>query len=242
MRENVTPYQNSAATKKEQVADMFNKIAPSYDFLNHFLSFGIDILWRKKAIGLLKNLQPKTILDIATGTGDLAISALSLNPEKITGIDVSEGMLVFGREKILKLHLEDKIELLSGDAENLPFPDNTFDAITVAFGVRNFEHLDKGLTDMYRVLKPGGTAVILEFSNPKSFPVKQLYNLYSKNILPAMGKLISKDKNAYTYLPASVKAFPCGEAFLAILREAGFQETKSISLTLGIASIYVGTK
>ena len=242
MRENVTPYQNSTASKKEQVADMFNKIASGYDFLNHFLSLGIDIIWRRKAISLLKDLQPKTILDIATGTGDLAISALALNPEKITGVDVSEGMLAFGREKLKQRHLEHKIELIYGDAENLPFSDNTFDAITVAFGVRNFEHLDTGLKDMYRVLKPGGTTVILEFSNPKGFPVKQLFNLYFKNILPIMGKLISKDNNAYTYLPASVKAFPCGDEFLTVFRNAGFKETKSISLTLGIASIYVGKK
>ena len=242
MRENVTPYQNSSATKKEQVADMFNKIAPRYDFLNHFLSFGIDILWRKKAISLLKKQAPKNILDIATGTGDLAITALSLNPDKITGVDVSEGMLAFGREKIKKQKLENTIELISGDAENLPFADNTFDAITVAFGVRNFEHLDKGLMDMYRVLKPGGTTVILEFSNPTKFPIKQLYALYSKNILPKMGKMISKDNSAYSYLPASVKAFPCGEDFLTVFRNAGFKETQAISLTLGIASIYVGRK
>jgi demethylmenaquinone methyltransferase/2-methoxy-6-polyprenyl-1,4-benzoquinol methylase len=242
MRETITPYNDNSSTKKEQVADMFNNIAPRYDFLNHFLSFGIDILWRKKAIRLLKNCQPKFILDIATGTGDLAITALTLNPEKVIGVDVSEGMLSVGKAKIKAQGQEHKIELQYGDAENLPFPDNTFDAIIVAFGVRNFEHLEKGLGEMLRVLKPGGTTVILEFSNPVNFPVKQLYTFYSKKILPVFGKLISKNKRAYTYLPESVKAFPFGADFLSILNNVGFKETKCISLTLGIASIYVGKK
>jgi demethylmenaquinone methyltransferase/2-methoxy-6-polyprenyl-1,4-benzoquinol methylase len=242
MRENITPYQDPSTTKKEQVAHMFNTIAPRYDFLNHFLSFGIDILWRNKAIRLLKKEHPKNILDIATGTGDLALSALVLNPDKVTGVDVSEGMLAFGRAKIKKQNLEHKIELLYADAENLPFTDNTFDAITVAFGVRNFEHLEKGLSEMCRVLKPGGTAVILEFSTPRKFLVKQLYSLYSNKVLPVLGKVISKDARAYTYLPESVKAFPCGQEFLSIFTNSGFKECTCISLTLGIASIYVGKK
>lgn len=242
MRETITPYKDDNLTKKEQVALMFNNIAGHYDFLNHFLSLGIDILWRKKAIRLLKDIHPKHILDIATGTGDLALEALTLNPEKITGVDVSEGMLALGREKIKKRNLENKIELLLGDSENLPFESNTFDAITVAFGVRNFENLEKGLSDMYRVLKPGGRVVVLEFSKPKKFPVKQLYNFYFKNILPLMGKLISKDSSAYTYLPESVNAFPDGNNFLDILKSTGFKDARWISLTLGVAAIYVGKK
>ncbi len=242
MRETVTPYKDDQSTKKEQVALMFNNIASHYDFLNHFLSLGIDILWRKKAIRLLKSAQPKHILDIATGTGDFALEALSLNPDKIIGVDVSEGMLALGKEKIKKRKLENKIEFIFGDSENLPFESNTFDAITVAFGVRNFENLEKGLSDMYRVLKPGGTVVVLEFSKPKQFPVKQLYNFYFKNILPLMGKLISKDNSAYTYLPESVNAFPDGDSFLSILKNTGFKDTRWISLTLGVASIYIGKK
>ena len=242
MSEIVTPYKDIELTKKEQVALMFNNIAGHYDFLNHFLSLGIDILWRKKAIRLLKDVRPKQLLDIATGTGDFALEAMSLNPEKITGVDVSEGMLALGKEKIKKRNLQNKIELILGDSENLPFEDNTFDAITVAFGVRNFENLEKGLSDMQRVLKPDGTVVILEFSKPKKFPVKQLYNFYFKNILPLMGKIISKDNSAYAYLPESVNAFPDGDNFLLILKSTGFKDVQYISLTLGVAVIYTGKK
>ncbi|RDV13412.1 bifunctional demethylmenaquinone methyltransferase/2-methoxy-6-polyprenyl-1,4-benzoquinol methylase UbiE [Pontibacter diazotrophicus] len=238
----VVPYKDQNDDKKSQVAKMFNNIAGKYDFLNHFLSAGIDIIWRKKAVSLLAPEKPKLVLDIATGTADFAIETLRLNPDKIIGVDISEGMLAVGREKLIKKGLAEKIELLYGDSENLPFEDNTFDAITVAFGVRNFENLEKGLADMYRVLKPGGTAVVLEFSNPRSFPMKQLYHFYSSNILPMVGKLVSKDNAAYTYLPESVQAFPDGQNFLNIYSKVGFRSTKWHSLTFGISSIYIGKK
>ncbi|MDA8889760.1 MAG: bifunctional demethylmenaquinone methyltransferase/2-methoxy-6-polyprenyl-1,4-benzoquinol methylase UbiE [Cytophagales bacterium] len=239
---NVLPYKDKDTSKKEQIAAMFNSISGKYDFLNHFLSLGIDILWRKRAVRLLKNHQPKLILDIATGTGDFAIEALSLNPEKIIGVDISEGMLSIGREKLIKKNLTDKIELLSGDSEVLPFEDNFFDAVIVSFGVRNFENLEKGLSDMLRVLKPGGKVVILEFSKPKSFPFKQIYQFYFQWILPKIGKLISKNHAAYTYLPDSVEAFPDGDDFLNILNKIGFQKNQCTPLTLGISSIYSGSK
>ncbi len=238
----VIPYKEEVGSKKEQVATMFNNISKKYDFLNHFLSLGIDIIWRKKAIRLLKEQQPKQILDIATGTGDFAITALRLNPDKITGIDISEGMLAVGREKIKAKGLQDKIELKLGDSENLEFADNTFDAYTVGFGVRNFENLEKGLAEMLRVLKPNGTAIILEFSKPKSFPVKQLYNFYFNKVLPGIGKLVSKDACAYTYLPESVNAFPDGEKFIDILTKVGYKNPINISLMFGIASIYKANK
>jgi demethylmenaquinone methyltransferase/2-methoxy-6-polyprenyl-1,4-benzoquinol methylase len=238
----ITPYSDSKATKKEQVAAMFDNIAGKYDFLNHFLSMGIDIHWRKKAIRLLKPYHPKYILDVATGTGDLAIAALSLNPDKVVGVDISEKMIEIGREKIKKKKLADKIQLLPGDSEKLIFIDDSFDAVTVAFGVRNFENLEKGLKDIYRVLKPGGVAVILEFSMPKKSPFKQFYNFYFRYILPVIGKMISKDYAAYSYLPDSVMAFPQGEAFTKILHSAGFNTTKYISLTFGVATIYVAEK
>lgn len=239
---NVLPYKDKNTTKKEQIAAMFNSISGKYDFLNHFLSLGIDILWRKRAVRLLKKHQPKLILDIATGTGDFAIEALSLNPEKIIGVDISEGMLSVGREKLIKKNLTDKIELISGDSEFLPFKDNFFDAVIVSFGVRNFENLEKGLSDMLRVLKPGGKVVILEFSKPKSFPFKQIYQFYFQWILPKIGKLISKNHAAYTYLPDSVEAFPDGDDFLNILNKIGFQKNQCTPLTLGISSIYSGSK
>ena len=239
---NVFPYKDKDTSKKEQIAAMFNSISGKYDFLNHFLSLGIDILWRKRAVRLLKNHQPKLILDIATGTGDFAIEALSLNPEKIIGVDISEGMLSIGREKLIKKNLTDKIELISGDSEFLPFEDNFFDAVIVSFGVRNFENLEKGLSDMLRVLKPGGKVVILEFSKPKSFPFKQIYQFYFQWILPKIGKLISKNHAAYTYLPDSVEAFPDGDDFLNILNKIGFQKNQCTPLTLGISSIYSGSK
>ncbi|MCP2042148.1 bifunctional demethylmenaquinone methyltransferase/2-methoxy-6-polyprenyl-1,4-benzoquinol methylase UbiE [Pontibacter sp. HSC-36F09] len=238
----VVPYKDQNNDKKSQVAQMFDNIAGKYDFLNHFLSAGIDIIWRKKAVSLLKAEKPKQILDIATGTADFAIEALSLNPDKITGVDISEGMLAVGREKLKRKGLAHRIELKYGDSENLPFEDNSFDAITVAFGVRNFENLKQGLSEMQRVLKPGGTAVVLEFSNPQSFPMKQLYQFYFKNILPMVGKFVSKDRAAYTYLPESVQAFPDGKKFLNIFEEVGFKQTKWHSLTFGISSIYTGKK
>ncbi|MCC9166040.1 bifunctional demethylmenaquinone methyltransferase/2-methoxy-6-polyprenyl-1,4-benzoquinol methylase UbiE [Pontibacter harenae] len=238
----VVPYKDQNGDKKSQVAQMFNNIAGNYDFLNHFLSAGIDIIWRKKAVSLLAPEKPKKVLDIATGTADFAIETLRLKPEKITGVDISEGMLAVGRDKIAKKGLSDKIELVLGDSENLPFEDNSFDAITVAFGVRNFENLSKGLSEMNRVLKPGGTAVILEFSKPRSFPMKHLYQFYFKNILPLVGRFVSKDRAAYTYLPESVQAFPDGNDFLTIFKNVGFKETKWHSLTFGISSIYIGKK
>ncbi|MDF1673708.1 MAG: bifunctional demethylmenaquinone methyltransferase/2-methoxy-6-polyprenyl-1,4-benzoquinol methylase UbiE [Vicingaceae bacterium] len=238
----VVPYKEEVGSKKEQVATMFNNISKKYDFLNHFLSMGIDIIWRKKAIRLLKDKQPKQMLDIATGTGDFAIAALKLNPTKVTGIDISEGMLNVGKEKIKAKGLTDKIELQLGDSENLNFDNETFDAYTVGFGVRNFENLEKGLTEMLRVLKPNGSAIILEFSKPKKFPIKQIYNFYFNKILPGIGKLVSKDSSAYTYLPESVDAFPDGEDFIKILNKIGYKDAKAIPLMFGIASIYKATK
>ena len=238
----VLPYKGEQLGKKEQVAKMFDNISRRYDLLNHVLSFGIDIIWRKKAIRMLKPKQPKLILDIATGTGDFAIEALALSPEKVIGVDISEGMLAVGRQKIAKMGLTDKIELQLGDSEKLLFSDNKFDAIIVSFGVRNFENLEKGLEDMYRVLKPGGTTVIVEFSKPAVFPFRQLYNLYFRYILPLIGKVISKDNAAYSYLPESVQAFPYGSKFLEIFNKAGFKNTICRPLTFGISSIYVGQK
>jgi len=238
----VLPYKEQQKGKKEQVAEMFNNISKKYDFLNHFLSLGIDILWRKKAIKKLKKDQPKLILDIATGTGDFALEALSLNPDKIIGVDISEGMLAVGKEKMIKKGVTDKIEMQLGDSEKLMFEDNKFDAVIVAFGVRNYENLEKGLSDMYRVLKPGGKTVIVEFSKPTKFPMKQLYNFYFKYILPKIGRLVSKDNAAYTYLPESVENFPDGDQFERILKEVGFKSTECTSLTFGISSIYIGQK
>ena len=237
----VVPYKESLS-KKEQVAKMFNNISHRYDFLNHLLSLGIDKIWRRKAISLLKPLYPKHILDVATGTGDFALQAMELNPQKIIGIDISDGMLEVGRKKIAAQNLESKIELVQGDSENIPFSQNKFDAVTVAFGVRNFENLKRGLSEIQRVLKPGGMVVILEFSKPSAFPFKQIYNLYFRFILPRIGSLVSNDKAAYTYLPKSVEAFPDGEDFLHILHDVGFNNTQCSSLTFGISSIYIGTK
>lgn len=221
---------------------MFDSISGKYDFLNHFLSLGIDIMWRKKAIRMLQELAPKKILDIATGTGDFAIESLKLNPEQVIGVDISEGMLDVGRVKMKKKGLDHVISLESGDSENLRFTDNNFDAVIVAFGVRNFENLELGLKEMNRVLRPGGKAVILEFSKPTIFPFKQLYNFYFRWILPKIGKLVSKDNAAYTYLPESVKEFPFGKDFLNVLAKTGFKNAKCKPLTLGISSIYVGEK
>jgi demethylmenaquinone methyltransferase/2-methoxy-6-polyprenyl-1,4-benzoquinol methylase len=242
MNQTVTPYNDQTKSKKEQVATMFNNIAPKYDFLNQVLSVGIHKGWRKKAISCLKNKHPKTILDIATGTADFAIAAMTLNPERVTGVDISEGMLSLGKEKIKKLDLENKIELRLGDSEQLPFSDNSFDAITVGFGVRNFENLQKGINDMNRVLRKDGTVIILEFSKPRKFPIKQLYRFYFRYITPFIGKMFSKDSSAYTYLPESVNAFPDGEDFLNILRAAAFKDVKAVPLHFGIASIYIASK
>jgi len=237
----VVPY-NSSAAKKDQVAAMFDNIAPRYDFLNQLLSMGIHKGWRKKAVALLKDSKPMQILDIATGTGDFAIEVLKLSPRKVTGVDISEGMLQVGKEKIKKMGVEDKIELRLADSEKLPFSDNTFDAITVGFGVRNFEHLEKGLSSMLRVLKPGGKAVILEFSRPRTFPVKQIYAFYFRYLCPLAGRLFSKDNRAYTYLNESVMVFPEDKEFLSILEKTGFKQCSQKRLTFGIATIYEGKK
>ncbi len=239
----VVPYKEKDSSKREQIAEMFDNVSPKYDFLNHLLSGGIDFWWRKKAISMLRAEKPQLILDIATGTGDLAVEAVKqLKPEKVIGVDISEGMLSFGREKMKKLGLENKIELQMGDSEKLQFENNTFDAVIVSFGVRNFENLEKGLTDMCRVTKSGGTCVVMEFSNPKTPVIKQLYNFYNATILPFIGRLVSKDSSAYSYLPESVKAFPEGENFLRVFEKAGFSQTKCIPLTFGVCSIYVGKK
>jgi demethylmenaquinone methyltransferase/2-methoxy-6-polyprenyl-1,4-benzoquinol methylase len=239
----IVPYKNSESSKKQQVADMFDDIAVKYDFLNRFLSAGIDIGWRKKAIRQLQDLHPKKILDVATGTADVAIMASGiLKPEKIIGIDISDGMLEIGRQKIAKQELNGIIELLNGDSETINFGDATFDAVTVAFGVRNFQHLEKGLSEIKRVLKPGGKLVVLEFSQPKMPVVKSIYNLYMKVICPNVGKLFSKNRNAYKYLDASIKKFPEGKNFTQILDNLGYLNTYSKPLSLGICSIYCGTK
>ena len=238
----VKPYNESNTSKKEEVATMFNNISKRYDFLNHFLSHGIDKMWRKKAIKQLEELQPKSILDIATGTGDFAISALKLNPKEVIGVDISQGMLDVGFEKMKRKGYDDVISMKLGESEKLPFDENRFDALTVGFGVRNYENLEKGLEDMLRVLKPGGKAVILEFSKPKKFPVKQTFGFYSKRVIPFLGKTISKDKRAYEYLPESVEAFPEGQDFMDIMSKIGYQNVKSNLVSGGIATIYSGVK
>lgn len=238
----VKPYKDAQGSKREQVEQMFDSIAPKYDFLNRFLSMGIDQIWRKKAITSLKEVSPKQILDVATGTADLAIAALSLNPDHVTGIDISNQMLQVGRDKIATKNLKDKITLLQGDSALLPFDDNKFDAITVAFGVRNFEHLQLGINQMYRVTRKGGKLAVLEFSKPKSFPFKQLYNFYFRYILPGWGGLISKSKTAYTYLPESVAHFPEGEQFASYLKQAGYTQISIKPLTFGICTLYTAIK
>jgi|SRR5690606_19633135 len=239
----ITPYEQSDAGKKQQVATMFNNISGNYDFLNHFLSFGIDKIWRRKAISSLKNLKPERILDVATGTGDFAIESIKrLEPRQVIGIDISEGMLEVAQEKIKRQKLDDVFGVELGDCENLRFKENSFDAVTVAFGVRNFEDLDQGLLNIHRVLRPGGQAVILEFSNPKKFPIKQLYSFYSRNILPAIGRLFSKDNRAYNYLPESIVQFPDGERFASCLKNAGFRKAVCRPQTFGICTIYIATK
>ncbi len=239
----VMPYQHSDLNKKEQVADMFNNIAYRYDFLNRFLSAGIDVWWRKKAISQLKTLAPKKILDVATGTGDVAILTYNiLKPEKIIGIDISERMLELGRKKLEKLELNSHIELITGDSEVIRFEDNSFDAITVAFGVRNFQNLVMGMKEMHRVLKPGGKLVVLEFSKPTKAGFKNLYNFYMNYVAPNIGKLFAKNKDAYQYLNDSVQAFPEGQTFLNIMHEAGFTQTYLKKLSFGICAIYCGSK
>ncbi len=238
----VKPYKESSATKKQQVAQMFDNISHRYDFLNHFLSLGIDRMWRKKAVKIISESNPKQILDVATGTGDFAIQTMSCNPDNVIGVDISEGMLAKGREKLVKKDLQKIIQLKYGDSEDLPFNENYFDAIVVGFGVRNFENLQKGLSEMLRVLKPKGKVAILELSKPKVFPIKQLYWFYFKFILPVVGRFFSKDKSAYTYLPDSVSAFPEGDDFVKILSDVGYQSIDKKPLSGGIATIYYGFK
>ena len=238
----VKPYGEETQSKKQEVATMFNNISGRYDFLNHFLSLGIDKLWRRKAVKQLKELNPNKILDIATGTGDFALALLKLNPKEIIGVDISQGMLSVGTNKMKKKKVDGIIKLELGDSENLPFEDNSFDAITVAFGVRNFEDLEKGLSEMKRVLRPDGKVIILEFSKPKYFPIKQLFSFYSNCVIPTFGKLISKDKRAYTYLPESVAEFPEGEKFHFIMDKVGYTKVSSLRLSGGISSIYMGYK
>ena len=236
------PNKNSGQSKKVQVEEMFNQISPKYDLLNHLLSANIDKLWRKKTIQLLKPWNPRLILDVATGTADFALAATDINGARVVGIDISDGMLGIGRRKVYKKGLANRIELIKADSEKLPFEKDTFDAAIVGFGVRNFENLKTGLTEIKRVLKPGGVFYILEFSKPVNSPYKQIYQFYFTNILPLIGRLVSKDNNAYTYLPESVNEFPDGEKFLTILAEVGFVESKYFLQTFGIASIYEAQK
>lgn len=242
MSKNITPYKDSSLGKKEQVTQMFDTISENYDDLNRVISLGIDVKWRKKVVALVAKKNPENILDIATGTGDLAILMTSTSAKKIVGLDLSVGMLEVGKKKIAAQNLSDKIEMVVGDSENIPFPDNYFDAITVSFGIRNFETLEKGLAEIYRVLKPGGVFVILETSVPTKFPFKQGYSFYTKMILPLIGKIFSKDKNAYGYLSTSAANFPFGENLNNILRKVSFIDCVALPQTFGVATIYTATK
>jgi demethylmenaquinone methyltransferase/2-methoxy-6-polyprenyl-1,4-benzoquinol methylase len=239
--DSVTPYNNSES-KKEQVAHMFDNISGRYDLLNSVLSFGTHKGWRKKCVRILGQVKPKNILDIATGTGDFAIECARLNPGKITGIDISEGMMKIGREKIKEKGLEKIISLESGNAETITYPDNSFDGMTVGFGVRNFQDLENGLKNMHRMLKPGGRLVILEFSYPRNFFIRGLYNFYFTFITPLIGRAFSKDRRAYSYLMESVKAFPNNENFVAILNKLGYKKASYKTLSFGVAAIYIAEK
>lgn len=242
MPNNVLPYKGSEQGKKEQVTQMFNTISKNYDGLNRVISFGIDVKWRKKVVALLASKKPQAILDIATGTGDLAIALAQTGAARIVGLDISPGMLEVGKEKVAAKQLDQTIEMVLGDSENLQFPENTFDAVTVGFGVRNFENLEKGLSEIRRVLKPGGTFVVLETSVPTQTPYKQGYRFYTRYILPAIGKIFSKDRAAYGYLSESASVFPHGPAFNNILGKIGFIGIENRPQTFGVASIYIATK
>jgi demethylmenaquinone methyltransferase/2-methoxy-6-polyprenyl-1,4-benzoquinol methylase len=242
MSEKITPYKDSSLGKKEQVTQMFDTISGNYDNLNRVISFGIDIKWRKKVLKIVSDKKPKFILDIATGTGDLAILLAQTKAQKITGLDISPGMLEVGKKKVEEKKLSNIIELVLGDSEQMPFEDNSFDAITVGFGVRNFENLEKGFTEILRVLKPNGVFVILETSVPEKTPYKQGYRFYTKNILPIIGKLFSKDNEAYGYLSESAAVFPHGEALNNILRKTGFIDVVAMPQTFGVATIYSASK
>lgn len=238
----VVPYKESDLNKKQQVEQMFDNIAHKYDFLNRILSFGIDVGWRKKVVKMLAKTKAKLVLDMATGTADLAIEISKVPGVQVKGVDLSEGMLEIGRQKVKGKGLNQVIELVKGDSERIVFADNTFDAATVAFGVRNFENLEQGLLELFRVIKPGGRLFVLEFSKPRQFPYKQGYNFYFKNILPTVGRFFSKDSSAYTYLPDSVDAFPDGTNFLKVMEKSGFKSMEMHPLTFGTATIYVGLK
>lgn len=242
MSEIIKPYKDSELGKKEQVTQMFDTISTNYDGLNRVISLGIDVKWRKKVVKIVGENNPKQILDIATGTGDLALMMANLNPDKIIGLDISAGMLEVGKQKINKANLTQKIDMMVGDSEEMPFDNDTFDAITVSFGVRNFANLNKGIQEIARVLKPTGVLVILETSNPTKFPFKQGYKFYTNFILPLVGKLFSKDKVAYTYLSESANSFPFGEVFNNILRKNGFSDVKHNPVTFGVATIYTARK
>lgn len=242
MKKIIKPNQNNPEAKKKQVTHMFDGISKSYDLLNRIITLGIDVIWRKRVVRLLKKEAPDTILDIATGTGDLVLALAKLNAKKIIGLDISPGMLEIGKKKVLAQNLTDRIEMQLGDSEALHYEDNSFAAVTVAFGVRNFENLDKGLLEIFRVLKPKGTLVILETAVPKNYFLKTFYMLYTQNIMPFIGKLFSKDRSAYKYLSDSAATFPHGEVFNNILRKNGFIEVEDLPQTLGIASIYFAKK
>ncbi|MBR3829786.1 MAG: bifunctional demethylmenaquinone methyltransferase/2-methoxy-6-polyprenyl-1,4-benzoquinol methylase UbiE [Muribaculaceae bacterium] len=240
--EKINPYDNNRA-KTEQVKEMFDSIAPAYDFMNRAMTFGIDKLWRAKAVRMIKAHTPSTILDVATGTGDLAIKlARSLSINKITGIDLSEGMIEIGRRKVTEANLDNVISFTTGDCLNLPFDDNSFDCVTVAYGVRNFEHLDKGYQQMHRVLNNGGMLCVIELSTPTSKIIKPLYNFYTHHIIPFVGRLISKDVRAYSYLPESIAAVPQGNDMLQLMKNAGFKDCKFHSMTFGTCTIYTAIK
>jgi demethylmenaquinone methyltransferase/2-methoxy-6-polyprenyl-1,4-benzoquinol methylase len=241
--DSIVPYKDSQLSKKNQVADMFDSIAPRYDFLNRFLSVGIDVRWRKKAIGYLKDIKPQKVLDVATGTADVALmTEKMLHPSSIIGIDISNGMLDIGRKKIKERSLEPIIQLYNGDSADIQYADNTYDAVTVAFGVRNFQQLEKGLSEIFRVLRPGGKLVVLEFSRPKQLIIKGFYNFYMKSVSPNIAKIFSKNKTAYAYLDASIQKFPEGKNFTDILEKVGYKNIVNKPLSLGICSIYCGTK
>ena len=242
MNINVKPYKDRESSRKQQVTEMFDNISENYDFMNRLMTFGIDVKWRKKVVKMVAETNPEHILDIATGTGDFAIMLAGIKPKKITGLDISKGMLEIGKKKIKEKGLDNLIEMVLGDSENLPFEDNSFDAVTVGFGVRNFEDLDKGLKEIHRVLRPGGIFVVLETSQPEKFPFKQGYKFYSKYIIPFLGRLFSKDKKAYEYLPESAGAFPYGKAFNNILRKNQFISVRNYPLMFGAASIYKAFK
>lgn len=242
MSKKVTPYKDSKLTKKKQVEQMFDNISGSYDGLNRIISLGTDVKWRKKVVAKVAATNPASVLDIATGTGDLIMQIAPTGAKRLVGLDLSEGMLKVGRKKISDKGLGSKIEMIQGDSENLPFEENSFEAITVAFGVRNFENLEKGLSEIYRVLKPGGIFVVLETSVPTKFPYKQGYRLYSNLILPVVGKVFSKDKDAYSYLSKSAASFPYGPAFNNILQKIGFIDVEDLPQTFGVSTIYTASK